>query len=125
MELIALLAERCSGDLFIWTHFYDADLIARSGTAHKHVSASNHTYRGFEHVLHLYEYGRALDQQSFCGGSAMTSCWLSKADIQRGLEFFGFRDVLIVNEQHDHPNGPALSLMAKRRVPDFRPQLTM
>jgi Protein of unknown function (DUF1698) len=114
-ELIALLAERCREHLFVWTHYYDADLIATSGTAHKYPSSRRHTHNGFEHTLYVHEYQRALDQQSFCGGSAPSSCWMTKADILRALEFFGFGGIRIVGDQTDHPNGPAVTLIASRQ----------
>ena len=115
-ELIALLAAHCTGHVYFWTHYYDATLIARhSKTSHKYPGSRQHTHLGFEHVLHVHEYQRALDQQSFCGGSAPTSCWMTKDDILRALEFFGFSGVRVLGDQPDHPNGPAFEVMAARR----------
>ncbi len=114
-ELIALIAERCTGHVYFWTHYYDATLIAtHSKTSHKYPGSRSHAHLGFEHTLHVHEYQRALDQQSFCGGSAKTSCWMTKADILRGLEFFGFTDIRILGDQQDHPNGPAFEVTARR-----------
>jgi hypothetical protein len=113
-ELIDLLGQRCTRHLFVWTHYYDSDLIAKSGTALKYPSSRPHIHQGFEHTLYVHEYQRALDQQSFCGGSAPSSCWMTKADIVRGLEFFGFGGIRIVGDQLDHPNGPAVTLIATR-----------
>ena len=114
-ELIELLARCCRQHLFVWTHYYDADLIAKSGTAHKYPSNRHHSYHGFDHTLYVHEYQRALDQQSFCGGNAPSSCWMTKDDILRGLEFFGFHRIRIVGDQLDHPNGPAITLIAERQ----------
>jgi SAM-dependent methyltransferase len=113
-ELIQLLAERCREHLFLWTHYYDRDLIEKSGTAHKYPSQRRQSHNGFEHVLYVHEYQRALDQQSFCGGSAPTSCWMTKDDILRCLEFFGFQTIKTVRDHTDHPNGPAVTLYATR-----------
>lgn len=114
-ELVALLAKRCTGHVYFWTHYYDAALIARhSKSSHKYPGSRQSVHLGFEHTLHVHEYQRALDQQSFCGGSAPTSCWMTKADILRGLEFFGFGDVRVLGDQPDHPNGPAFEVMAGR-----------
>jgi hypothetical protein len=114
-ELLALLAKHCTGDLFLWTHYFDRALIeAHSKTGHKYSATRGHTYLGFQHTLYVHEYQRALDRQSFCGGNAPTSCWMSKADILRGLEHFGFTNVRILGEQPDHPNGPAFEVVAKR-----------
>jgi hypothetical protein len=111
-ELLDLLSQRCAQHLFVWTHYYDRDLIAKSGTAHKYPSSRPHTHKGFEHTLYVHEYQRALDQPSFCGGSAPSSCWMTKADIVGGLEFFGFTNIRVVGDQLDHPNGPAVTLHA-------------
>jgi hypothetical protein len=116
-ELLDLLAKHCTGDLFLWTHYFDRALIeAHSKTGHKYSTSREHTYLGFQHTLHVHEYQRALDRQSFCGGNATTSCWMKKADILRGLEYFGFTNIRVLGEQPDHPNGPAFELVAKRRV---------
>jgi hypothetical protein len=40
---------------------------------------------------------------------------MTKDDILRGLEFFGFSDVRVLGDQPDHPNGPAFAVMAGRR----------
>jgi hypothetical protein len=116
-ELLALLAKRCTGDLFLWTHYFDRALIeAHTKTGHKYSESRDHTYLGFQHTLHVHQYQRALDQKSFCGGNAPTSCWMSKADILRALEYFGFTGVRILGEQPDHQNGPAFELVARRSV---------
>jgi hypothetical protein len=41
---------------------------------------------------------------------------MSKADILRALEYFGFTGVRILGEQPDHQNGPAFELVARRSV---------
>jgi 2-polyprenyl-3-methyl-5-hydroxy-6-metoxy-1,4-benzoquinol methylase len=116
-ELLALLAKHCTGDLFLWTHYFDlAPIEAHSKTGHKFSGSREHTYLGFQHTLHVQEYQRALDRQSFCGGNAPTSSWMSKADILRGLEYFGFTNIRILGDQPDHPNGPAFEVVAKRGV---------
>jgi hypothetical protein len=116
-ELLALLAKRCTGDLFLWTHYFDRALIeAHTKTGHKYSESRDHNYLGFQHTLHVHQYQRALDQKSFCGGNAPTSCWMSKADILRALEYFGFTGVRILGEQPDHQNGPAFELVARRSV---------
>jgi hypothetical protein len=114
-ELIALLADRCLEHLYLWTHYYDRALIeAHTGTASRYIGSRNHAHLGFRHTLHVREYQSDLNQRSFCGGGARTSCWMTKDDILRCLEFFGFSPTRLFMEQPDHPNGPAFALIARR-----------
>jgi hypothetical protein len=116
VELIALLAEHCSEHLFLWTHYYDASVILPSPPlAAKFNGSRQNDYKGFTHTLYRQEYQSALNFAGFCGGSAPTSCWMAKADIVRCLEYFGFEVVATEFDHPDHPNGPAIAFLAKRR----------
>jgi len=117
VELIALLAQHCTDHLYLWTHYYDGALIAaHTGTAGRYRGGRTATHLGFQHTLHLREYQSDLNQRSFFGGGARTSCWMTKDDILRGLEHFGFSQTSVFMEQPDHPNGPAFALIARRRA---------
>jgi hypothetical protein len=115
-ELIGLLANHCAQYLFIWTHYYDAEIVTHNpGLQAKLPTATPSEYEGFKHTLHRYEYQAALEWSGFCGGSAPISAWMTRADIFGCLEHFGFT-VQAVNFDHpEHANGPALALVAKRR----------
>lgn len=116
VQLIALLARRCGGSLFLWTHYYDRELIAANpALAAKHTGSFRGRHDGFEYVLSRYEYRAALDWGGFCGGSAPYAHWMSRPDILKCLEHFGFGDIRINFDHVCHPNGPALALIAKRR----------
>ena len=72
-------------------------------------------YDGFQHTLYRQEYQSALEWNGFCGGNAPISAWMTRADIIQCLEHFGFEVQGINFEQPDHPNGPSMALIAKRR----------
>jgi len=114
-ELIALLGDRCAEHLYLWTHYYDRALIDSHTTTGVRFSGSrHHVHRGFRHTLHIREYQSDLNQRTFFGGGARTSSWMTRDDMVGCLEFFGFSRIRFFMEQPDHPNGPALALIARR-----------
>lgn len=121
VELIALLAQRCSEYLFLWTHYYEGAIIGANPTlAPKFVGSVPAEHGGFTHTLHRQEYQAALEWTGFCGGSAPTSHWMTRDDIGACLQHFGFEIDAVGFEQPDHPNGPALAMVARRRVTSTR-----
>ncbi|MBW4693767.1 MAG: class I SAM-dependent methyltransferase [Lyngbya sp. HA4199-MV5] len=114
-ELIALLSRHCLEHLFLWTHYYDAAIIAANPSLlPKFNDSTQSDYEGFQHTLYRQEYQTALTWSGFCGGNAPISAWMTRADIIRCLEYFGFEVLGINFDQPDHQNGPALALIAKR-----------
>ena len=115
-ELIALLTRRCLEHLFLWTHYYDATIISANPLlVPKFSNSTQSEYDGFQHMLYQQEYQSALEWNGFCGGSAPVSAWMTRTDIIRCLEYFGFEVQDISFDHLDHPNGPAFALIAKRR----------
>jgi hypothetical protein len=111
------LMTRASDRLLLWTMYYDEEYMAsREDLAVKFPKVTSLEYAGFKHNLHQQEYQQALNYQGFCGGSAATSSWLSRADIIAGIEHFGFEIVDIGFEEQDHKgNGPCICIAARRR----------
>jgi len=115
-ELIALIAKRCNKSLFLWTHYYNADLIAKSPIKRFiHKEGTEAEYGGFNHMLYRYEYQQRSDWATFCGGSAPYSNWMTRLDIMECLKFFGFHDIRINFDMPNHQNGPAIALAAFKR----------
>jgi hypothetical protein len=111
LGLIAAITDR----VFIWTHYYDAEVIAaNSALAHKFTGSVAEAYQGFAHTLYRQEYGDTLDQDGFCGGSRPFSHWLSRADLLGALKHFGFNDIRLSFEAPQHFHGPAFALAALR-----------
>jgi hypothetical protein len=109
------LIGRVTSRLFLWTHYYDHEVIEASellrprfGT---HESAEQ---AGFPHTLHRFEYESALRLKGFCGGNAEYTNWLSRDDLFGALTHLGWRVDDIGFDTPDHPHGPALALVATR-----------
>jgi hypothetical protein len=114
-ELIGLIA-KTSNQVLIWTHYYDAEAIrANTAIASKFPESMPSEYEGFQHTLYRYEYQAALDWQGFCGGTAPYSHWLSREDILKCCQHFGFHRIEVNFETLEHPNGPSLALVAQKQ----------
>ena len=114
IQVIADIA-RVAPAVAIWTHYYDADLIARNPAVANRVTRSVEAETaGFKHQRYKYTYGSALDWSGFCGGSHPCANWLSRADILGALKHFGFRSLTIGFDTPDHENGPAFAIIARK-----------
>lgn len=114
-ELIALLASRCTQYIFLWTHYYDHEIISTNpNLAHKFSEPIQGEYQGFSHQLYRQEYKSALGWSGFCGGNAPISYWMTRQDILDCLRHFGFSDLRIGHDQPSHPNGPSFAITAIR-----------
>ncbi len=114
VELIARIAA-VTDAVYLWTHYYDPAVFgARSATAARVVEPEPAEHEGFRHALHRNDYGKALNQHGFCGGSRPYSYWLSRDDIIGALRHFGLADIELAYQQPDNPNGPAFAVLAKR-----------
>ncbi len=114
VELIALMA-RASERIFVWTHYYDAEIIRASPIlAPKFPSSFTAEYAGFTHTLYRQEYQSALDELKFCGGSAEYSAWMTREELLACVRHFGFGHLRLAFDAPDHPNGPSLAFVATR-----------
>ncbi len=114
VELLARLAQ-VSDRIFLWTHYYDPEILARSpGLAARFPSSTEAEYAGFRHTLHRQEYATALNSMSFCGGNNRFSCWMRRDEILACLKHFGLQNIQINFDTPDHPNGPSFALVATR-----------
>lgn len=114
VELLSLLA-RVTDRLYLWTHYYDHEIISRAPHLKpKFPGATETEVAGYRHRLHRQEYQTALNWQGYCGGTAEHSHWLEKEAILGALRHFGFTDIRLSFEAPDHPNGPACAVVALR-----------
>jgi hypothetical protein len=110
------LATQVSDRLFLWTHYYDADVVAgRPDLIRKFSASEEHVTGGFRHTLHRWEYLDALGWSGFCGGSSNWVSWLSRDDLFGALDHFGFRVTGTDFDEKDHQNGPAICIAAEKR----------
>lgn len=115
LRLLELLASS-SRQLFLWTHYYDDEVI--QGRPELKAKFPGHTdvlWGGRSYTYNRQEYLAAVNAEGFCGGSASHSNWLSRDDLLSALDHLGLDVVGLAFEDLGHPNGPALAVAAKRR----------
>jgi len=110
------LATQVSDRIYLWTQFYDANIIERRpDLAAKFSLPVETTAAGFQHSLYRYDYGHSvLGSLRFLGGLKSWATWMTRADILGAIQHFGFEPIGVVDDT-GHPNGPALYLTAERR----------
>jgi hypothetical protein len=55
-----------------------------------------------------------MSAAGFCGGPAEGPRWMEREELLALLGRLGFDDIRVAHEAPDHPQGPALSIMAQR-----------
>ncbi len=109
----------CAGsadELFLWTHYYDADLIeANPAQACRFGESVDCEWQGFRAQGHRRAYGAQIWNPLHLGSDAAYSVWLPREAILAALRHFGFNEVIIGAEEPGHTAGPAFSLLARRR----------
>lgn len=114
VELLDLIS-RASGAVYLWTHYYDPQIISDNpNLAHKFSPLESFDYQGVGYEIAVQSYKDSLGWSGFCGGSLPTSKWLTRDSLMRALHTFGFTRIEVSFEQPDHPNGPCLALCAMK-----------
>jgi hypothetical protein len=109
------LASKVSSKLFIWTQYYDSDVISgREDLRHRFTPLNSFDYDGVSYESVTHEYGDALGWSGFCGGPKPVSKWLTRDSILKALTHYGFTDININFDDRAHPNGPAFAICAKK-----------
>lgn len=115
-EPIKLLQDmaKVSRSIYIWTHYYDADVILKRDDLKKKFESEPRVqhFGGREVISYKQSYLDALQWKGFCGGSAATSYWVTKESILGVLSDLGFQ--VTIGRDFQHPNGPAMMLFASR-----------
>jgi len=113
IELLSDLA-RLSNSILIWTHYFEDEPIRARGLRHKFAERSAVQLAG-SLAIDVWEqrYLETVQWGGFCGGPARISNWLTRRGLFDLLQHNGFA-VTVINEDRDHPNGPAISLLAER-----------
>lgn len=114
LELLRLIANAASR-VFIWTHYFDRDIIAANPVLAKRFSpVQSIRFEGESYECSTQTYREERTKAAFCGGPKPESNWLTRDSLARALGNFGFRDVQFNFEQPLHPNGPSLALCARK-----------
>jgi len=113
--LLAQIAAQCDR-LFLWTHYYDKQLIERDSNLKPRFKAAEvtRTTSGFTYKLYRYDYQESVKLAGFCGGNAEFAYWLTRDDLLGALKHLGFTKILVHDEQREHPHGPCLNLLATK-----------
>ena len=114
VDLLRDLA-RTSDNIGIWTHYYDPDVILANELLRRKFDPDPQVEQlGTRQIVsHRQHYLEALQWSGFCGGSAPTSYWLTRDSLLGALAELGFT-VTVHADDKDHPNGPAMTLFARR-----------
>jgi hypothetical protein len=112
VHLIDLIS-RATDRVFLWTHYYDPEICGAAGSPRFPVATETES-QGFRHTLYRHEYLHLLRNDTFCGGGATFSNWLTRDDIFGALRHFGFKQIDTAFEEPHHQGGPAFALAAQR-----------
>ena len=118
VRLLELIGERADA-LFLWTHYFDDTAMPRGDLRRVPFSEQVEVRecRGVEVRLHERSYYKAWRDPAFCGGLQDRHFWVDREDILKLLSALGFDRVTITDEEPDHKNGPAFSVLAERSPP--------
>ncbi len=106
---------KLSDVIFLWTHYYDENVILPSEKLRKKFSLTprGQNINGKNVSLFKYHYLGALNWRGFSGGTQHYSNWLSKDGLMTVLSSLGFK-VEIGDDDSNHVNGPCILLYAKK-----------
>lgn len=114
VELLKLIS-KASNRVFIWTQYYDEDIIAgRAELASKFSPLKSFEYDGVSYEGSTQAYMKALEWSGFCGGPKPVSKWLTKESILKALRHYGYKDIHTNFDSPLHQNGPAFALCAAK-----------
>lgn len=114
LEVLDLLGRR-SDRVFLWTHYYDPDVMARRpDVADRFAGSETLRHDGLEATGHRYEYREGASLATFCGGPHPTSVWVERGTILDALARRGLTEVEVAFDEPDRDHGPALALLATR-----------
>jgi hypothetical protein len=108
VELLWLLSQRTE-KLLIWTHYFDE--VDTSRNKIRNFRLSKRDFRGVSYRYHQQKYGVGFFANTYCGGTARYSSWMTKDGILTALREFGYSDIDVISES-DTVSGPCLLLTA-------------
>lgn len=110
LQLLPRMAPR----MLLWTHYFDAGVVGKKpALAHKFGPIERGVCDGCAYEFVVQSYKDALQWSGFCGGSAPTSCWLTRQSICNYLQHLGYGRVEVSFDTPEHPNGPAFAIYAE------------
>jgi len=115
VHLMELVARRSSA-VYLWTHYFSEDAMPKGDLRREAMSGEVETivFRDLSVPLYRRGYHNAWKAKTFCGGMHDRHYWMAKNDIVKILDLLGFDDIRTAHDHPDHPNGPAMSIFARR-----------
>lgn len=110
-RLIKNLCRISTKAILLWTHYYDAGLIAQNPdvVTSKFGDTVTSTVDGVEIESTEFLYQSSLEWSGFCGGSKMSAQWLRRQDIVKLFENYGWKLQAVTNDDKQHSHGPAFT----------------
>jgi hypothetical protein len=107
---------RASDTICIWTHYFDADIIRRRPELSDKFAQQTLKVNFYDREITMCEqsYLESVEWGGFCGGAESKSYWLTRDGIFAAFEALGY-DIVVGDEALDHPNGPCLTFVARRK----------
>lgn len=113
-EAIALMSRR-TDQIYIWTHYYDSDVIRSHPKLSHHFSGvERREFDGLSYSLYRQNYQSRLGNPGFMGGAERFSNWLSREDLLACLSALGYSRITVHFDEPRHAAGPNISLLAQR-----------
>jgi len=106
-------AAKAAPTLYLWTHYYDETVIRDGPYAPLFTKSMAFRVQGHAFVAAKRYYGRARYRSRFLGGASAFTLWLAKESLFEALELAGFRNLEVGQDEPEHPNGPAISILAR------------
>jgi len=118
VHLLELMARRADA-VYLWTHYFDAGAMPQGDLRGFAFTEYTRTVRRrkLSICLHSRSYHGAERNLTFCGGLSDLHYWMEKPAILDVLRLCGFDDIRTAHDEPSHPNGPAISIFARRSDP--------
>jgi len=101
--------------VMLWTHYYDDKLISKRSDAHLFsIDENTRELLGPYDGMRKSYAQEALDWSGFSGGQEAHAIWLRRESIGQFFRDHGY-EVIEGRDEPDHPNGPCITLCARRR----------
>jgi len=111
LERISQVSDR----IFLWTHYYDREIIAANpNLQHRFLASTSFIHAGRQYEGAEQIYKDAVKWLGFCGGPKLTSRWLTRESLLAAIKSCGFVNIETSFEERHHPHGPAIAICATR-----------
>jgi hypothetical protein len=109
-------ASRLSSKIFMWTHYFDAEVFANNSIMGAYFDGTTTTkiLNGSQYTYHRRNYKEALGNLNYSGGVDTYSNWMERDDIIKCLHNLKFSDIRVTGETLGHVHGPCMTLLAQK-----------